>query len=220
MKEKTDSRPANRFKIVSVAASAFSGVVGISGLAGSAFHVRGLVTWGVEPVTMKVNAAVCFLLAAVALWLLREEGSVSHGDRTVGRVAACLLGGLALLSGVEFLLDRDFHIDQPFIPALPDPSNITLHPGLMSPITAFNFVLLAGALLLIDWRIRNRDWPAQYLCLLGVLGSCVGVLGLFLQPLPAAISPALPTCRRVCRVDVRNHERAGSLGHGRAADLG
>lgn len=161
MKEQSDSRLAQFYGRASTAASVLLAAVGISGLAGSALHIRSLVTWGVEPVTFKVNAAVCFLLAAVALWFLREEGSISHGSRTAGRMAAFLLCGLALLSGIEVLFDRRFHIDQPVISALPDPSNATLHPGLMSPITAFNFVVLAAALLLIDWRINNRDWPAQ-----------------------------------------------------------
>ncbi|MGA8301283.1 MAG: hypothetical protein WB817_17505, partial [Terriglobales bacterium] len=99
MKEQSDSRLAQFYGRASTAASVLLAAVGISGLAGSALHIRSLVTWGVEPVTFKVNAAVCFLLAAVALWFLREEGSISHGSRTAGRMAAFLLCGLALLSG-------------------------------------------------------------------------------------------------------------------------
>jgi PAS domain S-box-containing protein len=197
MKEQSDSRLAHHYKTASAAGSMLATAVGISGLAGSAFHIRALVTWGVEPVTMKVNTALCFVLAGVSLWLLREESPTSRG-RSAGRFAALVLCVLALLSAVEFFINLDLRLDQLFIRALPDATIPLRQSGLMSPITAFNFLMFAVALLLIDWRTKNRDWPAQYFCMAGALGTSVGILGVFFQPFPTSITVAAPTA--VCFV--------------------
>lgn len=194
MKQQSDSRLLRQLKAFSATASLFSMAVGISGVLGSALHIRFLTTWGVEPVTMKVNTAACFLLAGVSLWFLRESSpSSSRASKFIGRGTAVLMGLAGLLSGLEYFLAWDLGVDQLLTAALPDSTTSALHPALMSPITAFNFMVLAVALLLLDWRTKSNDWPAQFFCVVGGIGASFGFLSLLFAPSATNVTLAVPT---------------------------
>ena len=219
MKEQISFRLAQQCRIASAAASVFSAAVGLSGLAGSAFRIRLFVTWGVEPVTMKVNTAACFLLASFSLWLQREETQTSHTRRLAGRIGAALLGLIALLSCLEFFLDRSLRIDQLLIPALPDSAIYALRPGLMSPITAFNFLIFAVALL--AHRLANKE-PG----LACTVPLCAGGARRFLRSSRVVSSAPRHFCHAgganrcvLCRPDVRDRVRARQLGDWRASHI-
>lgn len=107
MNEQSDPRLVRRLQRFAAAASLFSATVGASGLLGAALHIRWLVTWGVEPVTIKVNTSACFVIAGLSLWLLRKEnGSIPPAAKLIGRAAAVLLCAIGFVSDLEFLARR------------------------------------------------------------------------------------------------------------------
>jgi len=111
--------------------------------------------------TMKVNAALAFLLAGIALWLWRTE---TAGLRARRLARACGLGVVLIgaLTLGEDALRRDFRIDQLLFvepPGTPE----TSHPGRMAPLTALAFLLLGVALLVPDAPPRFGVEPAQAL---------------------------------------------------------
>jgi hypothetical protein len=98
-----------------------------------------------------------------------------------------------MFSLAEHALGRSFGIDQRLF-VLPAADRITrLRPGLMSSITASNFIVLGIALLLLDWKTRRDDWPSQFLDLGIFTGAALGLLGLLLEPDASYTSMALPT---------------------------
>lgn len=194
MSEHPDPRLTQRLRLFSMAASAFSAAVGISGLIGSALNIRSLVTWGVEPVTMKVNTAACFLLAGISLWLLRKEnGQILYWQKAIGRTAALLVGAIGLISDLEFLFGWNLGVDRLLLSGLHDSIVLPSHPRLMSPITGFIFLVSGMALLVLNWRTKNKDWPAQYFCAAGAIAGGFGFMGVLFESAASNITLAVPT---------------------------
>ena len=122
-------------------------------------------------VTMKANAALCFVLCGAAMWLLQMRGR--HAGRTE-RVCALAAGGIALLTLGEYATGWNLGIDE-FLVHDTGPAVATSHPGRMGPNTAISFVLTAGALWLMS---RPAGMPRRPL-ILGWLGALVAGIGLF-----------------------------------------
>lgn len=125
-------------------------------------------------VTMKANTALAFVLAGVALWMTRpEQTSPIPGRLGQGCAAACALLGLLTFS--EHLFGWDLKMDQLLFV---DRSSAleSSHPGRMAPVTALNFVLLGGALLLLEMKVRHSHWPAQGLALVVSLSGLMALI--------------------------------------------
>jgi signal transduction histidine kinase len=123
-------------------------------------------------VAMKINTAIGFIMSGVALYLLRSTGRPS----SAGRIPALVTAVLGLLTLVEYLLSVELGIDQALI-AEPPGAVGTVHPGRMSPVTAFNFFITGMALLLLDRRSGRGRRAAEALALLGGGLSLLGVIG-------------------------------------------
>jgi PAS domain S-box-containing protein len=195
MRTSVDPVLVKRLSVFASVASVFSVVIGLSGLACWAFHIRGLTTWGIAPVRMVANTALCLVLIGIPLWLLRKRDSPSLTQRR--RVAANALASSAavvgLLSLAEHVFGWDFGIDQ-LLATVPSAGlAVGLRPGLMSSITAFDSLVLGLALLLLDWKTRRDDWPAQFLVLGAMIGTVFGLLGRVLEPTQSRVSMAWPT---------------------------
>ena len=195
MRASADPVLVKRLSVFASVAGVFSVVIGLLGLAGWAFHNRGLTTWGIAPVRMVANTAVCLVLIGISLWLLRKRDSPSLTRRR--RVAANALASTAavvgLLSLAEHVFGWDFGIDQLLATVPSAARTVGLRPGLMSPFTAFDSLVLGLALLLLDRKTRRDDWPAQFLILGAMIGTVFGLLGLFLESTQSPVSMAWPT---------------------------
>lgn len=95
-------------------------------------------------ITMKVNTAVCFILAGLSLWLAIRGNPRHQLPARVMAMGVTVLGGLNL---AEYLLRLDLGIDQFLIRDLPNALQ-TSHPGRMAPVTALSFILIGVALLI------------------------------------------------------------------------
>jgi len=123
-------------------------VVGCLVLVGWALGIPALQSVVPGLVTMKANAALAFVLAGVALWVLGAE-QAHHPLRRLGHACAgtaALIGGFTL---VEYLFAWNVGLDQLLFTEPPGAVG-TFAPGRMAPTTALNFLLLGAALLLPD----------------------------------------------------------------------
>ena len=192
MTDHSDARLVEWFSLFASAAAIFSGVVGLSVLAGWTFHVLGLLTWGCAT-PMAPNAAGCVVLAGASLWLLRKQDGQSAGTakRLAARAAAVIISLVGLFSLAEHLFGSNLGIDQLLL-AKSLARQTSGARVLMSPVAAGVFLLLGPALLAIDWRTRRGDWPAQFLSVGAAIGAAFGLLGLILGAGISPITLALP----------------------------
>ncbi len=184
-----------RLSIFASAAALFSGLVGFSVLAGWMFRIFGLTTWGIAPVKMVANTAACFVLIGASLWLQRKSGSQpgTAARRLAAKGAAAVAGLVGLISLGEHLLGRDFGIDQLLVRVSAADHAAGVRPGLMSSLTAVDFLILGIALLLLDWRTRRGDWPVQFLCLGATMATLFGFSALILSSDTFPTTMAWPT---------------------------
>jgi signal transduction histidine kinase/DNA-binding response OmpR family regulator/HPt (histidine-containing phosphotransfer) domain-containing protein len=165
----------SRLKWCVPAAAAFAYFVGGLVLVGWAMDIASLKSLLPTWVTMKPNTAVCFVLAAVSLWLLRTE-QANRTSRRIALACAFAVAVVGLLTLAEYCCGWDVGIDQLLFRELEGAVG-TSSPGRMAPITALNFLLLGGALLLLDIQSRRGHWPAQYLAIMAGLFGLLGFLG-------------------------------------------
>ena len=134
-------------------------------------------------VAVKANTAVCFILMGFALWILRREPpSGAAGWRLAAKTAAIIASLVGLLSLPECLWGWDLGIDQLLFAAGAEDIPGSVRPGLMSSITAFAFLALGAALLLLDVKPRLGRWWAELLSNGVAIVSLFGVLDFVLHP--------------------------------------
>ncbi len=124
---------------------------------------------------MAPNAALCFILLGLALWLRRV--------RTVSRPALVVAGSCAafvLLFGaltlVEYVTGSDFGSDRLFFHHRIREWMLTSPPGRFAENTALAFVLLGSALLLLERKWRRQP-IAELLAAVAVLIAFLGTIG-------------------------------------------
>ncbi len=117
----------------------------------------------------KANSAVAFMLSGGALLLLSMRG---NWPRLVARVCALLIGGIALLTLIEYAGDWNAGIDELFI--IDPVAAATSDPGRMGPNAAISFVFGAAAL----WLMGRKAGRNRHVWILGWLGSIMVALGL------------------------------------------
>ncbi|WP_432811537.1 response regulator [Pantanalinema sp. GBBB05] len=123
-------------------------------------------------VTMKANTAIAFILAGCSLWNLHRS---PRSTVTITRIFAGLvltIGGLTL---IQYNFGINLGIDQLLFQ---EPRNAvgTFAPGRMAANTAFNFVLVGTALLLLT-RSRPFYVVVQLLSLTSFFIALLGFLG-------------------------------------------
>ena len=191
----SDERIVRRLSFFAASAAVFSAVVGLLGLAGWELHIAPLGTWAATQVRMVANAAACLVLLGVSLWLQRREDhpSFAKARKLTGQGLAAVVSLVGLLSLAEQVFGWNLGIDQWLAVVRPGEQLPWVRPGLMATITALSFLVLGFALLVLDWKTRRGDWPAQYLSLGAALGAVFGFFALVLQPEASGITMALPT---------------------------
>ena len=149
---------------------AFGGMV----LIGWAFHIQRLKGIISGQVAVKANAAVCFVLIGLALWLA-ISGSRRRFASLLSTLLALLASFIGLLSFLEYWKGWDLGIDQLLFKAGPDDLPGSVRLALMSPLTAADFLLLGIAVTLID--IRSR-WSRIFQNLVGPIAAVVSIFGI------------------------------------------
>ena len=92
--------------------------------------------------TMRVDTAVCFLLAGLSLWLL-QGSDLKRWKRTSSRICAFAVGLFSLLSLGERWLDWEVRIDDFFFTIFASYMSV---PGSMPALSALMFLVLGLAL--------------------------------------------------------------------------
>lgn len=110
-------------------------------------------------VTMKANAAVCLILAGIAVALLRDV-NCPPVKRRIAHGCAAVIFGVGALTLAEHLGGWDFGIDQ-FLFRESLESAGRSFPGRMNPASTAVFMLLATAILTLDGRTWRGKWPPQ-----------------------------------------------------------
>jgi PAS domain S-box-containing protein len=177
-------------------ASLVAFLIGLSVLAAWVFDIRALMTVLPGFVSMKANSAIAFCFAGLSLFLFTAPGAAANRRSinlsTVFAGAVAILGMLAVVEyatglnlGIDELLFRDYMR--------------SIAPGRMAPISAFSFVCLGLALVLLRFPKRT-GWAqalagsAGFAALFAMVGYFYGVVSLYQSgnftavPLPTAIA--------------------------------
>ncbi len=175
-----DSRVVRHLNLFVRFAGLFSVAVGILSIVGLKFGIVVLKSIVPGQAVIKMNTAVCLIVLGLSLCLVHED----HGVRMRCRhFMAALIALVGLFSLTEHVTGRGIGIDRLLFREPAADVFTGSHPGLMSAITAADFLFLGLALLLLDkgitWRSR-RHWPAQYLAALTAILSVAGLLDFIL----------------------------------------
>jgi hypothetical protein len=131
-------------------------------------------------VTMKPNTALCFILAGIALVLLRapvtNPKSSSNAEKWIARFCSAILIVIGLITYGERVFGWHAGIDEILFSQTLLATGVP-HPGLMASATAFSFLLLGITLLVLDWETARKRRPAQGLAVIVVLIGFVSLLG-------------------------------------------
>lgn len=133
---------------------------------------------------MKVNAACAFVASAAALWILHSSALESTWIR-MARALAVLVLAVGSLSLLEDIFAGDLGIDQLILRDSVHGAGI-LHPGRMSPSTAFNLTFIGLALLTLKARrprlAASAHWllvPPLLVATLATVGYAYGISALY-----------------------------------------
>lgn len=154
-------RRASRVRWIAHAASVGAVMIGSLTLVGWWFDVDILKTPAPEFPTTTATTALAFVLAGFSLWLLLAK-SVSGWSRPVAQVCAAIVALIGLLTLGEYRFAWDLGIDQLLIKDLQAPVGPHAVPGRMAFASALNFLLLGGALLLLDVKTHRGYQPAEH----------------------------------------------------------
>src|SRR5574337_1738563 len=111
--------------------------------------------------TMHANTALAFVLIGLSLWLSRVE-STDGWRRRVAQVCAATVAVMGLLTRSEYLFGWDLRIDQLLVTELQTLTESHHAPGRPAFGSVLNFLLLGGALLLLDVKTRGGYQPAEH----------------------------------------------------------
>ncbi len=157
-----------RQRRLSRAAAVLVAGIGTIGLVAWMFDLPPAASAGPWWLTMKADAAVCSVLVAVALLLTHSAG---HRRSRIAHVLAVAVLMVAAATLCEDLFGWNLRIVEVLGPAGAGAA------GRMSPISAADFILLAGALLLLDVGESTDRRPSQWLALGAGVTAAIALLG-------------------------------------------
>jgi hypothetical protein len=124
-------------------------------------------------ISMKINTAVGFVLAAYGLSRMARE-RMERRDVAVAAACAAAICALGVLTLVEHLTAVDLGIDQALVRDAQEDGNPGL-PGRIAPVTAFNFVLVGIALLCLGTGRRGTRIAGQTAVVLVAMASVIAL---------------------------------------------
>jgi len=142
-------------------------------------------------VNVKANTALCFILLGVGFWLARENNT--RFGRAVTRSFAFVVAIVGLLSILEWWYGWDLRIDNLLFTAAADDAPGSIRPGLMSPITAADFLVLGFALILLEVKATWSRWIQTISVAFATVAAVFGIFDYVLDPEATHTHIAPPT---------------------------
>jgi signal transduction histidine kinase len=167
------------FRLIPPAASGVAICVSCLVLTGWAVNLSALRSVIPGQPQMVPNTAITFILASGSLWILWRE---KRNQRVsfVAWICAAAVILIGLLTIGEYLTRSDLGLDRLLFRQKLSATG-TSFPGRPSPHTAFNFLLIGFALLLIRMRTVRAHRLAQMFALLGALIALMALVGYVYQ---------------------------------------
>jgi PAS domain S-box-containing protein len=162
-----------RAKTFSSVAAGFVMLVGVLVLIGWLFDLERLKS-GYGPITMKANAAISLMLAAVSVWTLRA----SNPYQKLGQICAAGAGLIGFVTLSEHITGWNLHIDQLLFAEAPG-ALATTSPGRMGITASSCFVLYGIALFLL--HRRRAVSIAQALSIIAGFWAFLAIIGFTYQ---------------------------------------
>ena len=150
-------------------------LTGILVIMGWEFHISGLQTVFPGYISMKFNAAICFIVLGAALLLTQFQ------FKKYNTLAILVLSFLAILIGLlsvsEYLFHFDAAIDQLFIADAASIVKKYAYPGRMPPGTAICFILFGLSFFGFSTKSRLFQAASQYLLHAVTAVSAMAIVG-------------------------------------------
>jgi hypothetical protein len=155
------------FRAVSLACASLALALALMTFVGWISGLRLLASVRAKYIPMAPSSALCFSLIGIGIIIIMQI--VRPALRWITRVVAALVLAIACVKLVEFLGGFHFEIDAWFVR---NPGMFGAVPtGRMAPMTALNFVFLAGGLLTLSGD-QSRRWAGA----LGALATIIGTV--------------------------------------------
>jgi PAS domain S-box-containing protein len=169
-----DDRLISSYKSFASYFSLFVIVVGLLVIYGWVFNIPFLKSILPDLATMKVNAALCFVLSGIALWLGKDEAA-SDKKIWIARGCAVLVTMLGLLTLGEFAFRMNFGIDQLLFKDIETPQ--IAFPGRIGFTSAINFVLIGVGLYVLTLQAWKGESVSQPLALVAGIIALLALIG-------------------------------------------
>jgi diguanylate cyclase (GGDEF)-like protein len=124
---------------------------------------------------MKPNTALSLIFLGLSLWLLLPDPP-RRARRSFGLLFGALAACFGAITLIEYIFDLDLGVDQLFVSKGAD-IIATASPERMAFSSAATFLALGLALLLLDWKTKRGQWPAQALSVWGALAAIMSLSG-------------------------------------------
>ena len=171
----SNSDSSSQLRFISEVFSYFVILIGFFGLLGWILNVEFLKTPSANFSTIKINAAICFILIGFALCFLQEK-RINSRSRRISQILALVVALIGILTLFEHISVINLGIDQLLYKEAPGALN-TSSPNRMGLPAAINFVLIGLALIFLDKKIGNDHRPSQYLALIVGFFSILALMG-------------------------------------------
>ncbi|MBA4312387.1 MAG: hypothetical protein C0417_07135 [Chlorobiaceae bacterium] len=162
----------NKFQLMTLpyAAGAVTLCAGILVLIGWQFDIEIIKSPISGTVSMKANTAAAFLFAGLALIFLQRSGKAAN---ILVRFCGSVIALIGLMSLAQYLFGWEMKIED-ILFREPGGTLGTLHPGLMAPNTALNFLLIGFTFLTITLQKQRGffliEFPLVFVLILCVIG--------------------------------------------------
>jgi PAS domain S-box-containing protein len=154
----------SHFTRISRIAGAWALAVGVVVLLGWTLDIPALKSVFPGLVTMKANAAVCFVCAGGALLLLQDSASLNQ--KRAGFGLTLVVAVIALLTMAEYAFRMNLGLDELLFRDVDTPP--ASFPGRMAPSSALCFALVSASLLILASGRRYRFERIPILCLAAI----------------------------------------------------
>lgn len=149
------------YRRFSLAGCLLAGLIGTLVLIGWQFNITALKSIFPNYISMKANAAICFLLVAIALGLLRTS-PVKSWHRILANTALVITFSIALATLCEYYFSINLGIDELVVMDV-DGHSGKFPAGRLAPITGVMFVMISIGALMMDHKNQRFGRFAHFL---------------------------------------------------------